>query len=192
MACHTAEVQEKSPLATSNPNTDVDPYQRRNNLSPSKDSSIPDPDRHEHAHAHHNASTLETGTGVPLTPAISATSLAPATTNDDDDDFPDGGWEAWSVVFGAWCAFLCTFGIFNCSGVFVQVYSESVLRDTSLSLISWIPALQGFAMDSSTAVVSPLAASSISAFIISLSCTCSHGLAATDIISVLPTGRPCL
>ncbi|KXJ95165.1 major facilitator superfamily domain-containing protein [Microdochium bolleyi] len=148
MAGHTAEVQEKSPLATSNPNTDVDSCQRRNNLSPPKDSSVPD----QHGHAHQHASALETGTGVPLTPAISATSLAPATTN-DDDDFPDGGWAAWSVVFGAWCAFVCTFGIFNCSGVFVQVYSESILRDTSLSLISWIPALQGFAMDSSTAVV---------------------------------------
>lgn len=106
---------------------------------------------------HHEEATLSTATGVPLTRAISALSLTrTATGTYDDDDFPDGGWAAWSCVFGAWCAFICTFGIFNCAGIFVQIYHDDILKDSSLALIAWIPALQGFAMDSSTAVVSYL------------------------------------
>ncbi|KXJ85446.1 major facilitator superfamily domain-containing protein [Microdochium bolleyi] len=74
-------------------------------------------------------------------------------THGDDNDFPDGGWAAWSCVFGAWCAFICTFGMFNCAGIFVQIYHDDILKDNSLALIAWIPAVQGFVMDSSTAVV---------------------------------------
>lgn len=30
-------------------------------------------------------------------------------------DFPDGGLDAWLVVFGGWCALFCTFGLINCA-----------------------------------------------------------------------------
>ncbi|KAH7025091.1 riboflavin transporter MCH5 [Microdochium trichocladiopsis] len=131
-----------SPTATSNP--DLEARQFTTAKAPAKDDSS--------QNQHHNASHPEPATGTPLTPTISATSFTAAPTN-DDDDYPDGGLAAWSVVFGAWCAFLCTFGMFNCSGIFVQVYHDDILRDSSLALISWIPAIQGFAMDSSTAAV---------------------------------------
>ena len=37
---------------------------------------------------------------------------APAPTPDgiNPADFPDGGWQAWLVVFGGWCGLFCTFG----------------------------------------------------------------------------------
>jgi len=102
----------------------------------------------------HELETLDTATGIPLTTAVSALSLTRTATGTHDDDFPDGGWEAWLCVFGAWCAFICTFGMFNCSGIFVQIYHDDILKDSSLALITWIPAIQGFSMDGSTAIVS--------------------------------------
>ncbi|KAF4456567.1 hypothetical protein F53441_1311 [Fusarium austroafricanum] len=44
-------------------------------------------------------------------------------------DFPDGGAEAWLVVFGGWCALFCTFGLVNCVGVFQKYYVSGPLRD---------------------------------------------------------------
>lgn len=32
----------------------------------------------------------------------------------DPKSFPDGGWEAWSVVIGGFCAIFCSFGWINC------------------------------------------------------------------------------
>lgn len=32
----------------------------------------------------------------------------------DAKSFPDGGWEAWLVVSGAFCVMFCSFGWINC------------------------------------------------------------------------------
>lgn len=32
----------------------------------------------------------------------------------DPKSFPDGGWEAWLVVSGAFCVMFCSFGWINC------------------------------------------------------------------------------
>lgn len=61
-------------------------------------------------------------------------------------DFPDGGLEAWLVVFGGWCALFCTFGLINCVGVFQQYYVQGPLRDYDPSAVSWIMSTQVFAM----------------------------------------------
>ncbi|KAH6606193.1 hypothetical protein Trco_005346 [Trichoderma cornu-damae] len=53
-------------------------------------------------------------------------------------DFPDGGAEAWLVVFGGWCALFCTFGLVNCLGVFEQYYVSGPLKQYSESSVSWI------------------------------------------------------
>lgn len=31
----------------------------------------------------------------------------------DPDSFPDGGWEAWLAVSGAFCCLFCSFGWIN-------------------------------------------------------------------------------
>ena len=62
------------------------------------------------------------------------------------EDFPDGGAEAWLVVFGGWCALFCTFGLINCVGVFQQYYVQGPLRDYDPSAVSWIMSTQVFAM----------------------------------------------
>ncbi|KAH7145433.1 riboflavin transporter MCH5 [Dactylonectria estremocensis] len=57
-------------------------------------------------------------------------------------DFPDGGFEAWLVVFGGFCALFCTFGLINCIGVFQEYYTKGPLSTYSQSTVSWITSLQ--------------------------------------------------
>lgn len=61
-------------------------------------------------------------------------------------DFPDGGLEAWLVVFGAWLCLFVSFGWINCIGVFQEYYQEHLLIGYSSSTVSWIPSLELFMM----------------------------------------------
>lgn len=92
--------------------------------------------------------------GVP-----SADPEATATEAGNDAHYPDGGLRAWLVVFGGWCASFCTFGLLNCSGVFVEYYASGPLAHHDASAIGWITAVQAFLMISASTVVSlPLSA----------------------------------
>ena len=81
----------------------------------------------------------------------------------DPRNFPDGGWEAWLAVSGAFCTMFCSFGWINCRsarsvfrprsswnntgiGVFQEYYQQNQLRNLSPSTISWIPSLETFMM----------------------------------------------
>ncbi|KAL8307086.1 hypothetical protein RB597_001231 [Gaeumannomyces tritici] len=61
-------------------------------------------------------------------------------------DFPDGGREAWTVVFGGACGLFCTFGVINCVGVFQTYYVDGPLRAHGQSTVAWISSLQVFGM----------------------------------------------
>ncbi|KAL7932472.1 major facilitator superfamily domain-containing protein [Trichoderma chlorosporum] len=61
-------------------------------------------------------------------------------------DFPDGGLEAWLVVFGGWCALFCTFGMVSCVGVFEQYYVSGPLKQYGASAVSWILSVLVFLM----------------------------------------------
>ncbi|KAJ6781838.1 hypothetical protein PWT90_07553 [Aphanocladium album] len=62
-------------------------------------------------------------------------------------DFPDGGREAWMVLFGGWCALFCTFGLINCVGVFQAYYVSHTLSGYNPSTVSWITSTQVFMMN---------------------------------------------
>ncbi|MCJ1482695.1 hypothetical protein MMC06_002861, partial [Schaereria dolodes] len=64
----------------------------------------------------------------------------------DPSSFPDGGLEAWLVVFGAFCCLFCSFGWINCIGVFQNYYQETLLKQYSPSTVSWIPSVETFLM----------------------------------------------
>ncbi|CAJ2509503.1 Uu.00g145290.m01.CDS01 [Anthostomella pinea] len=66
-------------------------------------------------------------------------------------DFPDGGREAWLVVFGGFLALFCSFGLVNCVGVFVEYYVNGPLAGYSSSAVSWITSLQVFVVTGSNA-----------------------------------------
>ncbi|KAG6911387.1 hypothetical protein DXG01_016484 [Tephrocybe rancida] len=57
-------------------------------------------------------------------------------------DFPDGGWRAWLVVFGAMCNTFSTFGFVNSWGTFQAHYQQTILADSSPSTIAWIGSIQ--------------------------------------------------
>ncbi|MCJ1319749.1 hypothetical protein MMC15_005085 [Xylographa vitiligo] len=64
----------------------------------------------------------------------------------DPRSFPDGGLEAWLVVFGGFCCLFCSFGWINCIGVFQDYYQTTLLRQYSPSTVSWIVSLETFMM----------------------------------------------
>jgi MFS family permease len=61
-------------------------------------------------------------------------------------DVPDGGWRAWGVVAGGWCAMFVSVGWNNSAGVFQTIYETDELHDYSPSAIGWIISLQTFFM----------------------------------------------
>ncbi|KAK7448846.1 hypothetical protein VKT23_013575 [Stygiomarasmius scandens] len=58
--------------------------------------------------------------------------------------YPEGGLQAWQVVFGSFLAMFSTWGIINSYGVFHDYYSTALLPNSSSSAISLIGALQLF------------------------------------------------
>lgn len=62
----------------------------------------------------------------------------PRSDNDEEMDYPEGGLEAWLVVFGSWCSWTATFGITNTIGYLQAWLSTNQLVHRSESEISWI------------------------------------------------------
>lgn len=58
--------------------------------------------------------------------------------------FPEGGLQAWLVVFGSFCAMLSVFGVINSSAVFESYFSTHQLSEYSSSQIGWIFSLYLF------------------------------------------------
>lgn len=64
------------------------------------------------------------------------------TREPDDDDYPDGGLQAWLVVVGGMATAASTFGYVNSWGIFQGYYAETILRNESTSNIAWIGSIQ--------------------------------------------------
>ncbi|KAH8682673.1 major facilitator superfamily domain-containing protein [Xylariales sp. PMI_506] len=62
---------------------------------------------------------------------------------DQTPSVPDGGREAWLVVFGSTIVLVHTWGLINSFGVFQTYYETELLSSRSSSDISWIGSLQG-------------------------------------------------
>lgn len=60
--------------------------------------------------ARHLSGVSQTGSGAPFDPP------------------PDGGWQAWGVIAGAWFVLFVQFGIITSFGQFEEYYSVSVAR----------------------------------------------------------------
>lgn len=59
-------------------------------------------------------------------------------------DFPDGGWQSWSVVLGAWCAMTASMGISNTIGFLQAWLSTHQLADYTEAQVSWIFSIFSF------------------------------------------------
>lgn len=58
--------------------------------------------------------------------------------DEDDDDFPEGGWRAYLVVFGSFMAITPAFGTVNSLGAIQAYLATHQLQYVSSSRISWI------------------------------------------------------
>jgi hypothetical protein len=58
--------------------------------------------------------------------------------------YPEGGREAWLVVFGAFCGLTASLGIYNTSGVFSAVLSHVILPGESPSKLGWLFSIYAF------------------------------------------------
>lgn len=63
---------------------------------------------------------------------------------EDVDECPDGGREAWTVVFGAWCAMIPSMGLLNTVGVLQAWVWTHQLRDYTEFDIGWIFGVYAF------------------------------------------------
>lgn len=59
----------------------------------------------------------------------------------DYDDVPDGGWQAWLVVFGSWCCNFVVSGWLNGMGVFQDYYSTELFPHLPTSTIALLSSL---------------------------------------------------
>ncbi|KAK2011955.1 major facilitator superfamily transporter [Colletotrichum eremochloae] len=83
--------------------------------------------------------STKTGDRVPPPAPAAPPGMNPA-------DFPDGGAEAWLVVFGGWAVLFCTFGLINCVGVFQAYYMQGPLSEYPPSTVAWITSVQVWTM----------------------------------------------
>ena len=56
----------------------------------------------------------------------------------EKDQYPEGGLQAWLVVFGAWCAMVPSMGLLNTLAVFHAWISDHELPELPASTIGWI------------------------------------------------------
>ncbi|KAK7444102.1 hypothetical protein VKT23_015499 [Stygiomarasmius scandens] len=83
-----------------------------------------------------SARTMENATSDIPSPNTLKASVTP-------NDHPDGGLEAWLVLFGTMCStFTTRFGYVNAWGVFQAYYQHTILAEHSPSSIAWIGSIQ--------------------------------------------------
>jgi hypothetical protein len=57
---------------------------------------------------------------------------------------PEGGWRAWTVVLGAWCAMVPSMGMLNTIGILDAWIGENQLEALPRSQTAWIVSLYAF------------------------------------------------
>lgn len=77
-------------------------------------------------------------------PPFDSTNSSPPASAKIDITYPEGGCDAWLVVFGAWCGLTASLGIYNTSGAFEAVVSKTVLPNDSKFAIGWIFSIYAF------------------------------------------------
>ncbi|TVY68846.1 Riboflavin transporter MCH5 [Lachnellula suecica] len=65
-------------------------------------------------------------------------------TQSNEVEIPEGGRQAWLVVFGSWCALFSSLGIMNTMGAFQEHISKNQLKDLDVALVGWIFSLYAF------------------------------------------------
>ncbi|TDZ40791.1 MFS transporter asaE [Colletotrichum trifolii] len=76
--------------------------------------------------------------------------------HDHDSTYPEGGFQAWTVVLGAWCAMVPSMGLLNTLAVLQAWISEHQLRGMPESSVGWIFSTYSFFLFFCGAQVGPI------------------------------------
>lgn len=52
--------------------------------------------------------------------------------------YPEGGFAAWTVAFGAWCSMTAGLGLVNSVGIFQSYFATNLLPGYSADAIGWL------------------------------------------------------
>jgi uncharacterized membrane protein len=112
---------------------------------------VPSPEiKDEHAEPEPAALSLEKTTSrrsntipqppPPLGPGPLPSEADEAQSGDDEEefDYPEGGREAWLVVFGGWCGMVGGFSLMNSVGIIQAYVQENQLKNYTPSTVGWI------------------------------------------------------
>ncbi|KAH8648701.1 major facilitator superfamily domain-containing protein [Xylariales sp. PMI_506] len=77
-------------------------------------------------------------------------------TVETQDNYPEGGLEAWLVVLGAWCAMIPPMGLLNCLAVLQLWFVDNELQGISESKTGWIFSCYAFFITACGAQVGPI------------------------------------
>ncbi|KAH9866328.1 hypothetical protein J1614_008895 [Plenodomus biglobosus] len=75
---------------------------------------------------------------------------------EENDEYPEGGTQAWLVVAGAWCAMIPSMGLLNTIGVLHAWMAEHQLQDYSESNIGWVVSAYAFFLYIGAAQIGPI------------------------------------
>ncbi|KAF2845637.1 MFS general substrate transporter [Plenodomus tracheiphilus IPT5] len=76
--------------------------------------------------------------------------------DEENDEYPEGGTQAWLVVAGAWCAMIPSMGLLNTIGVLQAWMSQHQLQDYSESNIGWVVSAYAFFLYIGAAQIGPI------------------------------------
>ena len=82
-----------------------------------------------------------------MTSPISSPDEPKSQQHDDPNgtaECPEGGWRAWTVVLGAWCAMVPSMGMLNTIGILDAWIGENQLEALPKSQTAWIVSLYAF------------------------------------------------
>uniref|UniRef100_A0A0B7K4L3 Major facilitator superfamily (MFS) profile domain-containing protein n=1 Tax=Bionectria ochroleuca TaxID=29856 RepID=A0A0B7K4L3_BIOOC len=77
-------------------------------------------------------------------PEVADGGLSIQIQEDDDGDYPEGGFTAWMVVVGAWCAMVPPLGMMNTLAVLHAWLGENELKGIPESTTGWILSVYAF------------------------------------------------
>lgn len=105
---------------------------------------------------HHN---LKEGVHCPVESPdchSSSNSTHALTLREDENFYPEGGLQAWLVVFGSLCSLLACLGIMNTLGSFQSYISRNQLADYTQGQIGWIFSVYSFLSLGLGVIVGPI------------------------------------
>ena len=92
----------------------------------------------ETTHEHDDTCSSASSSSVDLEKDSESKSSIEGDEDDDGEEFPEGGKEAWIVVFGCFLGLISCFGLLNTLGVIENYLQNHQLADQSSSTIGWI------------------------------------------------------